>query len=74
MAQVVHDVLRAAIECERRPYWWQCCVLIEPFGKQDYLKTDTLVRSKLKEHRAAPKHESSCGADPLNWPTGERKC
>ena len=41
MAQVIHDVLRRAIESERLPYWWQCCVLIETFDKQDYLKTDS---------------------------------
>jgi len=33
--------LSAAIEAEPRPYWWQCCVLIEPFDKLDYLKTDS---------------------------------
>jgi hypothetical protein len=41
MAQVIHDVLRTAIESEQRPYWWQCCVLIETFDKPDYLKTDS---------------------------------
>jgi 5-carboxymethyl-2-hydroxymuconate isomerase len=41
MAAVIHDALRAAIEAEPRPYWWQCCVLIEPFDKADYLKTDS---------------------------------
>lgn len=41
MAQIIHDVMRDAIEREPRPYWWQCCVLIEPFEKADYLKTDS---------------------------------
>jgi len=41
MAAVIHDALRAAIEAEPQPYWWQCCVLIEPFDKVDYLKTDS---------------------------------
>jgi 5-carboxymethyl-2-hydroxymuconate isomerase len=41
MATMIHDVLRAAIEAEPRPYWWQCCVLIEPFDKANYLKTDS---------------------------------
>jgi 5-carboxymethyl-2-hydroxymuconate isomerase len=43
MAQVIHDMLRTAIESDQRPYWRQCCVLIEPFDKQDYLKTDSRV-------------------------------
>lgn len=41
MARIVHDVLRRAIEEEQKPYWWQCCVFIEPFEKADYLKTDS---------------------------------
>jgi hypothetical protein len=44
MAQIIHDTLRTAIEAEPRAYWWQCCVLIEPFEKQDYLKTDSRVQ------------------------------
>ena len=43
MAQVVHDVLRTAIESEQRPYWWHRYVLIEPLDRQDYLKTDSRV-------------------------------
>jgi 5-carboxymethyl-2-hydroxymuconate isomerase len=41
MAALIHDALRAAIEAAPRSYWWQCCVLIEPFDKADYLKTDS---------------------------------
>lgn len=41
MARIVHDVIRDAIESEPRPYWWQCCVLIETFDPVDYLKTDS---------------------------------
>jgi 5-carboxymethyl-2-hydroxymuconate isomerase len=41
MAALIHGALRAAIEAKPRPYWWQCCVLIEPFDKADYLKTDS---------------------------------
>lgn len=41
MARIVHDVIRDAIESEPRPYWWQCCVLIETVDLADYLKTDS---------------------------------
>jgi hypothetical protein len=41
MAVVIHDALRAAIEAAAPSYWWQCCVLFEPFDKADYLKTDS---------------------------------
>ncbi len=41
MAEVIHDAFRDAIASVPRAYWWQCCVLIEPFEKQDYLKTDS---------------------------------
>lgn len=41
MAVIVHDMLHAAIEGKPRSYWWQCCVLIEPFEKQDYIKTNS---------------------------------
>ncbi|MGH6616458.1 hypothetical protein [Sphingomonas sp.] len=41
MAQTIHDLLTAAIETELRPYWWQCCVLNEPFERADYFKTDS---------------------------------
>jgi 5-carboxymethyl-2-hydroxymuconate isomerase len=41
MATMIHDALCAAIEAEPRSYWWQCGVLIEPFDKGDYLKTDS---------------------------------
>jgi 5-carboxymethyl-2-hydroxymuconate isomerase len=41
MADMVHDALRDAIAKEPRPYWWQCCVLVEPFARGDYLKTDS---------------------------------
>lgn len=41
MAQIIHDAFRDAIEREPRTYGWQCCVLIEPFEKQDYLKTSS---------------------------------
>lgn len=43
MAKIVHDMVRNAIEGKQRSYWWQCCVLIEPFEKQDYLKTNSRV-------------------------------
>jgi hypothetical protein len=43
MTQVVHDVLRTAIASEQRPYWRHRYVLIEPFDRQDYLKTDFRV-------------------------------
>jgi 5-carboxymethyl-2-hydroxymuconate isomerase len=33
MAEEIHSALRAAIEAEPLQYWWQCCVLIEPFDK-----------------------------------------
>lgn len=45
MAQVIHDAFRDAIASEPRAYWWQCCVLIEPFEKQGYLKTDSHASS-----------------------------
>lgn len=41
MAQIVHDSLRRAIESEPRPFWWQCCVLVESFDLADYIKTDS---------------------------------
>jgi hypothetical protein len=41
MAHMIHHAFRQAIESEPRSYWWQCCVLIEPFERQDYLKTDS---------------------------------
>ena len=41
MCAIVRDVLTAAIETEPRPYWWQCCVLNEPFPRADYFKTDS---------------------------------
>lgn len=48
MAQTIHDALRAAIEREPRPYWWQCCVLIKAFRREDYLKTDSRVLNALR--------------------------
>jgi hypothetical protein len=41
MAAVIHDVLSRAVAAEPRPYWWQCCVLIEAFDKADYFKADS---------------------------------
>lgn len=41
MAAVIHDVLSRAVAAEPKPYWWQCCVLIEAFDKVDSLKTDS---------------------------------
>ena len=41
MAQEIHDVLRMAVEKHNPSFWWQVCVLIEPFEKQDYIKTDS---------------------------------
>lgn len=51
MARVVHDILRDAIEAEPRPYWWQCCVLVETFDLADYIKTDSR-RTSLSSHSA----------------------
>lgn len=41
MCAIVRDVLTAAIEAAAPPYWWQCCVLNEPFPRADYFKTDS---------------------------------
>jgi 5-carboxymethyl-2-hydroxymuconate isomerase len=54
MAALIHDALRAAIEAEPRSYWWQCCVLIEPFDKADYLKTDSHGSSSCCSSRITP--------------------
>jgi hypothetical protein len=42
-------VLRAAVESERRPSWWQFCVLIEPFEKQDPSIGSDHVRFALRK-------------------------
>jgi 5-carboxymethyl-2-hydroxymuconate isomerase len=41
MGQIIHDVIRDAIEAHARDVWWQCCVFIEPFDRRNYLKTDS---------------------------------
>jgi 5-carboxymethyl-2-hydroxymuconate isomerase len=53
IAEVIHDTLRDAIESEPRPFWWQCCVPIEPFDKEAYLKTD----SRGSETRLPPRED-----------------
>ncbi len=42
MAQIVHDALREALIAASPPFWWQCCVLIETFDRQDYIRSDSL--------------------------------
>ena len=41
MCTIVRDVFEAAITAAPRPYWWQCCVLNEPFLRADYFKVDS---------------------------------
>jgi hypothetical protein len=41
MVAVIHDARCAAIEAAAPSYWWQCCVLFEPFDTADYLKTES---------------------------------
>jgi hypothetical protein len=41
MVALIHDARCAAIEAAAPSYWWQCCVLFEPFDTADYRKTDS---------------------------------
>jgi hypothetical protein len=41
MGEIIHEVMRDAVEAGARDHWWQCCVFIEPFERRNYLKTDS---------------------------------
>ncbi|MFC4761861.1 hypothetical protein [Dyella koreensis] len=41
MGDIIHGALVRAIERHEMPFWWQCCVLLEPTSKSKYLKTDS---------------------------------
>jgi 5-carboxymethyl-2-hydroxymuconate isomerase len=46
MASIIHDALVEAMAGQLHPYWWQCCVLLEPTDKSKYLKTDSRSMSQ----------------------------